>query len=69
MARLKVLPDVTLDEQENLAGLAKLSINGKIKPRSFQIFAFGMHHKALTVTSNEGFVRSAKMQVSKIKSW
>lgn len=60
--RLKVLPDLTPDELIQLPNVSKLTINGKIKPRSFQIFAFGMHHKAMTVSSNEGFVRAAKMQ-------
>lgn len=63
LTKLKVLPDVTDDEIDELPQFTKLTINGKIKPRSFQIFAFGVHHKAMTVTSNEGFVRAAKMQV------
>lgn len=63
ISKLKILPDITTDEQNELQQLSKLSINGKIKPRSFQIFSFGMYHKAITVSSNEGFVRAAKMQV------
>lgn len=43
--------------------LSALSFCGKIKERSLKIFAFGIIRKAVTVTSNEGFIRSAKMQV------
>ncbi|GAB0095597.1 UPF0415 protein C7orf25 [Sergentomyia squamirostris] len=58
MQRVKVLPDVTEvpDRWKNIR------IRGKIKPRSFQIFIFGQFHGALTVTSNEGFIRAVKTQ-------
>lgn len=46
-----------------LAGLLdRLTFGGKIKTRSVRIFAFGLAHRALTVTANEGFIRSARMQ-------
>ncbi|XP_055544156.1 UPF0415 protein C7orf25 homolog [Wyeomyia smithii] len=55
--RVRVLPDVELpDEMRNIR------VGGKIKPRSLQIFAFGLIHEAITVTSNEGFIRAARMQ-------
>lgn len=41
-----------------------LSIGGKIKERSLIIFTFGDRIKAITVTSNDGFVRAAKQQAS-----
>lgn len=58
--RLKIHPDI----KEIPRNFQELNISAKIKPRSLKIFAFGVHMKSLTVTSNEGFVRSAKMQVS-----
>ncbi|XP_059620849.1 UPF0415 protein C7orf25 homolog [Phlebotomus argentipes] len=58
MRRVEVLPDVTEIPEK----WRNLQIRGKIKPRSFQIFIFGMFHNALTVTSNEGFIRAVKTQ-------
>lgn len=58
-ARLEICEDVS----EIPAELSALSFCGKIKERSLKIFAFGVVRKAVTVTSNEGFIRSAKMQV------
>lgn len=58
MKSITVLPDVEVPDE-----LTRLSIGGKIKPRSLTIFSFGIVHKALTVTANEGFIRSARMQV------
>ena len=58
--RIEILPDVTAIPDE----LASIKYSGKINERSLLIFAFGMHMKAVTVTSNKAFVRSAKMQVS-----
>lgn len=57
--RVEILPDVTSIPEE----LATIKYSGKINERSLLIFAFGMHMKAVTVTSNKAFVRSAKMQV------
>jgi hypothetical protein len=59
LERIEILPDVTEIPQE----LSKLNKCGKkIKPRSLKIFGFGLTHKVLTMTANEGFYRSAKMQ-------
>ncbi|XP_055678574.1 UPF0415 protein C7orf25 homolog [Lutzomyia longipalpis] len=58
MRRIEILPDVT----EIPEILRNVKIRGKIKQRSFQIFAFGIFHAALTVTSNEGFIRAVKTQ-------
>lgn len=58
--RLEICEDVSEIPLE----LSALSFCGKIKERSLKIFAFGITRKAVTVTSNEGFIRSAKMQVS-----
>ncbi|XP_055585842.1 UPF0415 protein C7orf25 homolog [Uranotaenia lowii] len=55
--QVRILPDVPLPQELQL-----IRVGGKIKPRSLQIFAFGLTHQALTVTSNEGFVRAARMQ-------
>lgn len=58
--RIEILPDVTFIPDE----IATIKYSGKINERSLLIFAFGMHMKAVTVTSNKAFIRSAKMQVS-----
>lgn len=58
MKTIEILPDVDTPEE-----LTRLNISSKIRPRSLTIFSFGIFHKALTVTANEGFIRSAKMQV------
>lgn len=64
LKNVKIMPDLT-DEQERLAcGHSKLKISGQIKVGSLKVFAFGIYHKAITVTSNEAFLRSARMQVS-----
>ncbi|XP_055390344.1 UPF0415 protein C7orf25 homolog [Condylostylus longicornis] len=56
--RVEVNPDLVQIPEE----LRSLQICGKIKPRSLQIFAFGFFNKIITVTSNEGFIRSVKMK-------
>lgn len=58
LGMLQVLPDV----EEVAEGLRELKVGGRIKPRSLKIFAFGLEHRAVTVTSNEGFIRAARMQ-------
>lgn len=55
--RLTILPDV-----EHPENIIKLDLSAQIKERSRKIFAFGVFHEAVTVTSNNGFKRSAKMQ-------
>lgn len=64
MQTVEVLPDVSTVPDE----LAVIKFSGKINQRSLKIFAFGMQMKAVTVTSNKAFVRSAKMQVCYTKS-
>lgn len=59
MDAVKVRPDVDQPPPD----LERLSFGGKIKTRSLKIFSFGIVHQAMTVTANEGFIRSAKMQV------
>lgn len=59
LQRISVLPDINDVTNE----LTKLKFTCKIKPRSLKIFSFGMYHKAVTVSSNDGFVRSARMEV------
>lgn len=61
MEMVKVRPDV----DQPPADLERLTFGGKIKTRSLKIFSFGIVHQAMTVTANEGFIRSAKMQVKK----
>lgn len=58
--RVEILPDVTSIPPE----ISSIKFSGKINERSLLIFAFGMDMKAVTVTSNKAFIRSAKMQVS-----
>lgn len=41
-----------------------LPVGGKIRQRSLIIFMFGDRIQAITVTSNDGFVRAAKQQVN-----
>lgn len=64
MQRVQVLPDT-----EHPGELERLQFGGKIKARSVQIFSFGLAHRALTVTANEGFIRSARMQGVHIPSF
>ena len=56
-SRMKILPDVTSPEK-----IINLDITAQIKERSRKIFAFGIHHKAITISSNSGFRRVAKMK-------
>lgn len=60
METVKVRSDVDQPPPD----LERLTFGGKIKTRSLKIFSFGIVHRAMTVTANEGFIRSAKMQVS-----
>lgn len=62
MERVQVLADVERPPAE----LERLTFGGKIKTRSLKIFSFGIEHQAMTVTANEGFIRSAKMQVHRM---
>ena len=63
--RIEVLPDSELPEDMQ----HRLQIGGKIKPRSLAIFSFGICQKALTVTANEAFIRSSRMQGIDIPSF
>ncbi|KAF7266907.1 hypothetical protein GWI33_019834 [Rhynchophorus ferrugineus] len=75
MKRITVLPDDAnyLDTTENneesdvfnqvqFTPDKSLSVGGKIRQRSLKVFMFGDRIKAVTVTSNDGFVRAAKQQ-------
>lgn len=55
--RMTILPDV--EQPENIINL---ELSSQIKERSRKIFAFGIQHEAITVSSNVGFKRSAKMK-------
>lgn len=55
--QMLILPDV-----EEPGNIIKLELSSQIKERSRKIFAFGIHHKAVTVSSNVGFKRAAKMK-------
>ncbi|XP_022908756.1 UPF0415 protein C7orf25 homolog [Onthophagus taurus] len=69
---ITVLPDdATNDDIEancgfnsviQYSGETLLEIGGKIRERSLQIFSFGDRIRAVTVTSNDGFVRAAKQK-------
>lgn len=54
---LTILPDVESPEK-----IINVELSSQIKERSRKIFAFGIFHKAITVSSNVGFKRSAKMK-------
>jgi hypothetical protein len=55
--RITILPDI-----DNPQDIINVDLSSQIKERSRKIFAFGIFHKAITVTSNAGFGRSAKMK-------
>ncbi|CRK90104.1 CLUMA_CG003822, isoform A [Clunio marinus] len=55
--RLKILPDV-----EHPESIINLELSAQIKDRSRRIFAFGIYHHAITVSSNVGFKRASKMR-------
>lgn len=52
------------DQQNQFTTNQVLPLGGKIKQRSKIIFRFGDNIQAMTVTANDGFVRSAKQKVS-----
>lgn len=54
---LTILPDVESPEK-----VINVELSSQIKERSRKIFAFGIFHQAITVSSNVGFKRSAKMK-------
>ncbi|KAL1505890.1 hypothetical protein ABEB36_005344 [Hypothenemus hampei] len=75
LKRIKVLPDTATykdtDEgmetndifnQVQLTPDKNLKVGGKIRQRSLTIFLFGDRIQAVTVTSNDGFVRAARQQ-------
>lgn len=55
--RMLILPDVEEPEK-----VINLELSSQIKERSRKIFAFGIFHEAVTVSSNVGFKRAAKMK-------
>ncbi|XP_063705012.1 UPF0415 protein C7orf25 homolog [Culicoides brevitarsis] len=55
---ISILPDTEETPEE----FCDVLITAQVKERSLKIFSFGIVHKAITVTSNEGFYRSVKMQ-------
>lgn len=60
---IKVYPDLTEQEENNVWQRSRLVIGGKIRQRMFTIITFGLFHKAITVTANKGALEAAKMQV------
>lgn len=63
LPRIKVYPDLSEEQEQSLWRVAKLQVGGKIRERTFNVIAFGLYHKALTVTANKGAIEAAKMQV------
>lgn len=63
LPRIKVYPDLSAEQEKSLWRVAKLQVGGKIRERTFNVIAFGLYHKALTVTANKGAIEAAKMQV------
>lgn len=55
--RMTILPDI-----ENPEKVINLELSAQIKERSRRIFAFAIYHEAVTVSSNVGFARAAKMK-------
>lgn len=55
LSRIEVLPDI-----ENPEEIINVEDSHRVKERSRKIFAFGIFHRALTVTSNRGFARAVK---------
>lgn len=55
--QISILPDV-----EHPDKIINLELSSQIKERSRKIFAFGIFHKAITISSNVGFKRAAKMK-------
>lgn len=53
-----ILPDI-----EHPENIITLELSAQIKERSRKIFAFGIFHKAITVSSNIGFKRAARMKM------
>lgn len=64
LPRIKIHPDISEEQEQSLWRTAKLEVGGKIRERTFTVIAFGLYHKALTVTANKGAIEAAKMQVS-----
>lgn len=62
LKRIQFHRDLTQTEVDALWTANPLSVAGKIRDRTFQILAFGLHHKALTVTANKGAIEAAKQQ-------
>lgn len=58
LATIEVLPDI---EDVNQV-IKNVELTSHIKERSRKIFAFGIYHSAITVTSNYGFARAIKMK-------
>lgn len=62
---VNVLPDLDSSQESSLwSNNVKLCLGKKIQKRTFNIFTFGLFHKAITVTANKGAADAAKMQVS-----
>lgn len=59
-----MLPDLNEIEENSLWFGKKLKLGKKIQERTHKIFAFGVYHKAITVTANKGAVEAVKMQVN-----
>lgn len=63
LPKIKVYSDLSEEQEQSLWRVAKLEVGGKIRERTFNVIAFGLYHKALTVTANKGAIEAAKMQV------
>lgn len=69
LPRIRVYPDLTEEQEQSLWRFTKLQVGGKIRERTFNVIAFGLYHKALTVTANKGAIEAAKMQVRTVWYW
>jgi hypothetical protein len=57
-SRCEIIPDNDINTQE----VINVELSAQVKERARKIFAFGIVHKAITVSSNCGFVRAARMK-------
>lgn len=62
LSRLEVMPDLTRDELHRLTEATSI-MRGTMSEHDAQIFAFGLHHRAITVTTNEKLQASTERMV------
>lgn len=66
LSNVKVLSDIEENEENSVWQGIRLRLGKKIRERTYKIFAFGMYHKALTVTANKRAIDAILAQVRSI---